>query len=90
MKCFLLFGILALVAGVSHADDLDFYKFSQFIQKYGKYYHTKEEFAYRFEAFKVNLVKIAALNEKQMLAGGEPVFGIGPFADMLHMSSLSA
>jgi cathepsin F len=83
MQHFLVFGLLALVAAAgTQADDQDFYKFSQFVQKYGKYYHTKEEFAYRFEAFKVNLGKIAALNEKQVLAGGEPVFGIGPFADI--------
>jgi len=81
MKCFLLLGLLALAAA-TQTDDEAFYKFSQFVQKYGKYYHTKEEFAYRFDAFKTNLVKIAANNEKNIAAGGEAVFGIGPFADM--------
>jgi len=84
MKGLFVLGLLALAAVVvqSQSDDLNFYKFSEFIQKYGKYYHTKEEFAYRFDAFKTNLLVIAANNEKNIAAGGEAVFGVGPFADM--------
>jgi hypothetical protein len=68
--------------GLAAASDLSFYKFTEFINTYGKDYHTKEEFDYRFGAFKDNLKKIDRLNAANVAAGGENVFGINLFADM--------
>jgi len=62
--------------------ELEFYQFAKFIKENGKDYHTKEEFDYRFQAFKDNLKKIDKLNAAQVLAGGEPCFGVNLFADM--------
>jgi len=59
-----------------------FFEFTQFAAKFGKFYHTKEEFDYRFHAFKDNLVKIENLNKLQVAAGGKPCFGVNIFADM--------
>jgi len=54
----------------------------QYINEYGKDYHTKEEFDYRFQAFKDNLKKIDRLNGLNIAAGGEAVHGVNIFADM--------
>jgi len=56
--------------------------FNQFVAKYGKYYHTQDEFEYRYNAFVENLAKIDALNARNIAAGGQAVFGINTFADM--------
>jgi len=74
----LVIGFLALAS----ASDLSFYKFTQFVNEYGKDYHTKEEFDYRYQAFKDNLKKIDRLNALNIAAGGEAVHGINIFADM--------
>jgi len=74
----LVVGLVALAS----ASDLTFYKFTQFINEYGKDYHTKEEFDYRFQAFKDNLKKIDRLNALNIAAGGEAVHGVNIFADM--------
>jgi len=58
------------------------YEFSSFVAKYGKFYHTQEEYEYRFRAFRENLIKIEALNKAQVAAGGHPCFGVNAFADM--------
>jgi hypothetical protein len=71
-----------VVALFSFSVASDFYKFSEFIQKYGKDYQTKEEFDYRFSAFQVNLKKIDELNAANIAAGGSAVFGVNIFADM--------
>jgi len=76
----LLVGLLVGLCLVSA--ELEFYQFSKFIKDFGKDYHTKEEFDYRFQAFKDNLKKIDKLNTAQVLAGGEPCFGVNLFADM--------
>jgi len=76
----LLVGLLVGLCLVSA--ELEFYQFSKFIKDFGKDYHTKEEFDYRFQAFKDNLKKIDKLNAAQVLAGGEPCFGVNLFADM--------
>jgi hypothetical protein len=68
--------------GLALASDLSFYKFTKFVNEFGKDYHTKEEFDYRFNAFKDNLKKIDRLNALNIAAGGEAVFGINIFADM--------
>jgi hypothetical protein len=75
-----LIGLLVGLCLVSA--ELEFYQFSKFIKDYGKDYHTKEEFDYRFQAFKDNLKKNEKLNAAQVLAGGEPCFGVNIFADM--------
>jgi len=54
----------------------------QFIHDYGRDYHTKEEFDYRYQAFKDNLDKMDRLNMLNVAAGGENVHGINEFADM--------
>jgi len=76
--------LLLVVAlfGFACASDLTFYKFTQYINTYGKDYHTKEEFEYRYQAFKDNLVKIDRLNALNIAAGGEAVHGVNIFADM--------
>jgi len=76
--------LLLVVAffGLALASDLSFYKFTEYINTYGKDYHTKEEFDYRFQAFKDNLKKIDRLNAVNVAAGGQPVHGINIFADM--------
>jgi len=76
--------VLVVVAllGLASASDLSFYQFMQFINDYGRDYHTKEEFDYRYQAFKDNLAKIDRLNMLNVAAGGEPVHGINEFADM--------
>jgi len=74
----LVVGLVALAS----ASDLTFYKFMQYINEYGKDYHTKEEFDYRFQAFKDNLKKIDRLNGLNIAAGGEAVHGVNIFADM--------
>jgi len=76
MKLFLL----AFAALVAASDP--FFEFTQFAAKYGKFYHAKDEFAYRFQAFKDNLVKIDELNKAQVAAGGKPCFGVNEFADV--------
>jgi len=67
---------------LASASDLSFYKFMQFIHDYGRDYHTKEEFDYRYQAFKDNLDKMDRLNMLNVAAGGENVHGINEFADM--------
>jgi hypothetical protein len=74
--------LLAFAAVFVASTDPLFYEFNQFAAKYGKFYHTKEEFEYRFSAFKTNLVKIAELNKAQVAAGGKPCFGVNLFADI--------
>jgi hypothetical protein len=74
--------LVAALFGLALASDLSFYKFTEFIHTYGKDYHTKEEFDYRFSAFKDNLKKIDRLNAANRAAGGQDVFGINIFADM--------
>jgi len=76
------FLLVVALFGLACASDLSFYKFSEFIQTHGRDYHTKEEFDYRFNAFKINLKKIDALNAANIAAGGEAVFGVNVFADM--------
>jgi len=68
--------------GLASATDLSFYKFMQFVNTYGKDYHTKEEFDYRYKSFKENLKKIDARNAANIRAGGQAVHGINEFADM--------
>jgi len=77
MRALVVVALFALASA-----NLDFYQFTQFIQDYGKDYHTKEEFDYRFQAFQDNLKKIEKLNAANVEAGGEPCFGINVFADM--------
>jgi len=74
--------LVVALLGLASASDLSFYKFTQFINTYGKDYHTKEEFEYRYQAFKDNLKKIDRLNALNVAAGGEPVHGINFFADI--------
>jgi hypothetical protein len=74
--------LVVALFGLALASDLSFYKFTKFVNEYGKDYHTKEEFDYRFNAFKDNLKKIDRLNAANIAAGGEAVFGINVFADM--------
>jgi len=74
--------LVVALFGLALASDLSFYKFTKFVNEYGKDYHTKEEFDYRFNAFKDNLKKIDRLNAANIAAGGEAVFGINIFADM--------
>jgi C1A family cysteine protease len=81
MKRVLFFALAALV--VASTDPL-FFEFTQFVAKYGKYYQTQEEFDYRFQAFKGNKERIAELNQANIKAGGESVFGVNIFADMPH------
>jgi len=74
--------LVVALFGLASASDLTFYKFMTFVNEYGKDYHTKEEFDYRYQAFKDNLVKIDRLNALNIAAGGEAVHGINIFADM--------
>jgi hypothetical protein len=74
--------LLAFAAVLVASTDPLFFEFTQFAAKYGKFYHTKEEFEYRFLAFKDNLVKSENLNKRQVEAGGKPCFGVNDFADM--------
>jgi len=74
--------VVVSLLGLASASDLSFYKFMQFINDYGKDYNTKEEFDYRYQAFKDNLDKIDRLNMLNVGAGGEKVHGINEFADM--------
>jgi len=76
--------VLLVVAffGLALASDLSFYRFSQFIADYGKHYHSKAEFDFRYEAFVENLKKIDARNLANIAAGGKAVHGINEFADM--------
>jgi len=72
------------LAGLAVATDPLFFEFTQFVAKYGKLYHTQDEFEYRLQAFKTNKDKIAELNEMNVKAGGKPVHGVNVFADMPH------
>jgi len=76
------FFLIVALFGLAFASDLSFYKFTQYIHEYGKDYHTKEEFDYRFQAFKDNLKKIDRLNALNVAAGGQSAFSINIFADM--------
>jgi len=78
MKGLLFFALAAVVL----ATDPSFYDFTQFVAKYGTSYQTREEFDYRFQSFKDNLVRIAELNKANIGAGGKPVHGVNQFADM--------
>jgi len=55
--------------------------FSTFTTKYGKQY-DEVEYARRVNIFADNLERINKQNAQQILAGGDPVFGITQFADL--------
>jgi hypothetical protein len=74
--------VLLALFGLCLATDSLFFEFTQFVAKYEKFYHTQEEFEYRFQAYKENKARIADLNEENVRAGGKPVHGINIFADI--------
>jgi hypothetical protein len=74
--------VLLALAGLCVATDSLFFEFTQFVAKYEKYYHTQEEFEYRFQAYKENKDRIAELNQANIKAGGKPVHGVNIFADI--------
>jgi cathepsin L len=74
--------VLLALCGLCFATDSLFFEFTQFVAKYEKYYHTQEEFEYRFQSFKENKARIAELNEANVKAGGKPVHGVNIFADI--------
>jgi cell shape-determining protein MreC len=61
--------VLLALAGLCVATDSLFFEFTQFVAKYEKYYHTQEEFEYRFQAYKENKDRIAELNQANIKAG---------------------